>query len=219
MKIVLNSFGMATLIGGIAVLTGFVLLNHRPRSEDVPVSYESKVSISSSASLSNKTPANAIYWDQAENGWETKGWTWAKTVDYEDATYTHYGNFAIKAILNPYEGIKFHHKPFPTQPFDRISFWVYGGSQGGQHLQIGVATGEKEKQVINGKIEALPAGKWVCVTVSLTQIRPADRLSITSFWIQSDENKTQLPIWIDEVRLLKLKELAPFRPSLGFTPN
>ena len=73
-----------------------------------------------------------------------------------------------------------------------------------------------EKNVADGvKLLALPAKKWVAVTLPLAQIGLAERADMTSFWIQGSSSKPQKDIYIDEVRLLKPGEPGPSGEKLA----
>ena len=125
-----------------------------------------------------------------------------------DATRPRSGTKAIRVRFASFDGVKFHHAPFNTAPYDRITFYVNGGDKGGQHTAVGAAC--SEKNVANQvKLEPLPAKKWVSVTLPLTRINLANRPDMTSFWIQGDSSKPQESLYIDEVRLLKPGEPGP----------
>lgn len=159
----------------------------------------------------------SIYRDGMENGWETVRWTWAKDVTFDDTTRPRSGTKAIRVHYSGFDGVKFHHAPLNTRPFDRISFYVNGGDTGGQRIAVGAACAEKN--VANGvKLAALPANKWVAVTIPLRKIALADRPDMTSFWIQGNSSKPQNDLYIDEVRLLKPGEPGPSGPSLALAP-
>ena len=160
------------------------------------------------SSASTAVRGQSIYRDGVENGWVSAGWNWAKDVDMADTTRPRSGTKAIRVRFASFDGVKFHHAPFNTVPYDRITFYVNGGDKGGQHISIGAACSEKNvaDQV---KMTPLPAKKWVSVTLPLTRINLANRPDMTSFWIQGDSSKPQESLYIDEVRLLKPGEPGP----------
>jgi hypothetical protein len=123
---------------------------------------------------------------------------------------------AIRVSYTGFDGVKFHHAPFNTRPFDRITFYANGGETGGQKIAVGAAC--SEKNVANSTpLAPLPAKKWVSVTIPLSKIGLADRPDMTSFWIQGHSDKPQPAVFIDEVRLLKRGEPAPSGASLALS--
>jgi hypothetical protein len=151
---------------------------------------------------------HAIYRDGIENGWQTKGWTWAKDVDFANTNTVRSGSMAIRVAFGPWEGVKFYHPPLATQSFNRITLYLNGGPTGGQRLSIGGTTSDTDGTGF-AHLAPLPANQWVPVTLSLHEIGLADRPDMTSFWVKSDAGKAQESVYIDEVRLLKPDEPAP----------
>lgn len=221
MKIILKPLGALFLCGAIVVLAILAFRSgsgNRP-TDSAPVS---AVSASPSPSLTNTVAVaategargHAIYRDEAENGWTTKGWTWAKKVVFDNTDTVHSRKNAIKVEYQSYDGVKFHHAPLDTTPFDRISFYINGGPEGGQKIAVGAARAEKNvAETIMFK--PLPAGKWVAVTIPLTTLGLSHQPDMTSFWINGTTGKPQKALYIDEVRLLLPSEPAPSGPALA----
>ncbi|MES2461901.1 MAG: hypothetical protein V4671_15055 [Armatimonadota bacterium] len=230
MKIIIKPLGAAFLliaIGVLAVLAFRGASTPGPESASAPVvvsntTPDTAAAAPSSGSLpgpSASSPSNqsvrghSIYRDGVENGWEAVGWTWAKDVSYDDTTRPRSGTRAIRVRYTNFDGVKFHHAPLNTSPFDRISFYINGGETGGQKIAVGAAC--SEKNVSDGtSLAPLPPKKWVAVTIPLDKISLAKRPDMTSFWIQGSSDKPQPTVYIDEVRLLKSGEPAPSGESL-----
>ncbi len=227
MNIVIKPLGAAFLFIAITVLA---VLAFRNSSSTVSSSSGPPVVVSDTTpNRSEFTPAPAdddssaiafrgisIYRDRIENGWETAGWTWAKDVNYNDTTRPRSGKKAIRVRFTGFDGVKFHHAPLNTRPFDRISFYVNGGETGGQKIAVGAAC--SEKNVSNGiPLSALPSNKWVAVTIPLAKIGVSNRPDMTSFWIQGGSSKPQPAVFIDEVRLLKPGEPGPIGEPLALS--
>ena len=226
MRIILKPFGVVVLLSAMLALT-VVAFRNNSRHGDSSASGTAVVQASAVSTEAAASPAvsaasaaegaaapaplrdNVIYREGSENTWQTRGWTWAKNVDFMDTTNAHSGNHAIKATLTNYDGIKFHHSPFPSHDFDRVAFWAYGGAKGGQKLQFGATCVSSEKAAPGSTAPVLPAGKWVMVVVPLTTIGTADKPNMDSFWIQIQSGTPQPTLWIDDIQLLKPGQATP----------
>jgi len=222
LRIVLKPTGLLTLSLAVGALAVLAVRNGRQNvaAAELPSGSANVIATSATTGTVTDTAAtdaahgHAIYRDKAENGWDAAGWTWAKKVDFADHAAVYAGTSAIRVSYNNYDGVKFHHLPLNTAPFDRISFVVNGGRKGGQLIQIGAAC--SEKNVAEGvRIAPLPPNRWVSVTVPLRDVGLANRPDMTSFWIQGASAGVQAPLDIDDVRLLKPEEPAPTAPALA----
>jgi hypothetical protein len=212
---------MFTLVAAIGVLGALAFRNPGARGAEggaglpSPQTRAATADAALPAAAASPARGHAIYRDGLENAWQAQGWTWAKDVVYDDTAHPHSGRTAIKVRFQGYDGLKFHHDPLDTRPFDRITFWAYGGPEGGQRVQLGGVCSEKENTGAGVALEPLPAGRWVSVTVPLAKLGLAGKPDMTAFWIQGASDKPQTPLWVDEVRLLLPGESAPAGPALG----
>lgn len=185
-----------------------------PTGEAAPIAGSTPMPLSTDNAT--REQEHAIFRDVAENGWVTESWTWAKDVSWDETKTVYAGKTAIRVRFNGYEGLKFHHDPLDMRPFNRISFYINGGPSGGQLVQIGAACSEKPCSNKGGvRLEPLPAGKWVAVTIPLEELELAGKPDVSAFWIQGSRNGLQEPVYVDEVRLLKPDEPAPQGVSIG----
>jgi hypothetical protein len=74
-----------------------------------------------------------IYTDSLVNGFED--WSWASR-NLNNSSPVHTGNRSISATAAYWQGISFRHSEFDTAPYASFTFWVHGGSAGGQRLQV-----------------------------------------------------------------------------------
>jgi len=223
LRIVLKPSGLLALSLGLGALAVLAVRNGRQEvaAAEPPHSPATTLAaavaadaVADTSAASTSAHGHAIYRDKAENGWDAAGWTWAKNVDFADHATVYAGTSAIRVSFDNFDGVKFHHLPLNTAPFDRISFVVNGGPKGGQVIQIGAAC--SEKNVAEGvRIAPLPPNRWVSVTVPLRDVGLANRPDMTSFWIQGASAGVQAPLDIDDVRLLKPDEPAPTAPALA----
>jgi hypothetical protein len=225
MNIVIKPLGAVFLFIAIAVLAVMAFRNSSSSTSTVSSSVGPPVVVSgttpsrgagTSPSASAAARGHSIYRDGVENGWQTQGWTSAKVVSFDDTTSPHSGTKAIRVSYTGFDGVKFHHAPLNTRPFDRVSFYVNGGDTGGQRIAVGAACSEKNASN-SARLAALPRQKWVAVTIPLSKIGLANRPDMTSFWIQGGTDKPQAAVFIDEVRLLKPGEPSPSGASLALS--
>src|ERR1017187_3042079 len=75
-----------------------------------------------------------IYADSLINGWQD----WSYTMrNFANTSPVHSGSDSISAtITNAYGGIQLNHSRMTNTAFASISFWLNGGSSGGQQLQM-----------------------------------------------------------------------------------
>src|SRR6516165_4445425 len=76
-----------------------------------------------------------VFTDSLQNGWQNWGWA---TLDYNNTNPVHSGadSIAVTIATNTYQAIYIEHTAFDSSPYSSISFWINGGSAGGQKLQI-----------------------------------------------------------------------------------
>ena len=106
-----RAFGFArTLFLTTAILTGFYfLLNAQAQT------------------------GQSIYTDSLQNGWEN--WSWA-TVNLSNANPVHAGSTSISVNSGAWQAFYLHHAAFSTSGYTNLSFWIHGGTFGGQRLQV-----------------------------------------------------------------------------------
>src|SRR3954468_13123294 len=74
-----------------------------------------------------------IYNDSLQNSWQN--WSWA-TVDFNQTVTKHSGTKAISVTASAWSAVSFWHPAQNASAFTDFSFWIHGGSAGGQPLQV-----------------------------------------------------------------------------------
>ena len=137
----------------------------------------------------------SIYTDSLQNGWEN--WSWA-TVNLSNANPVHAGSTSISVNSGAWQAFYLHHAAFSTSGYTNLSFWIHGGTFGGQRLQV--------QALVNGTAQTayvlppLAANSWQKVTVSLASLGVSSA-TIDGFWIQDTSGTTQPVFYIDDVSL------------------
>ena len=74
-----------------------------------------------------------IYSDSLQNGWQN--WSWA-TVNLANTSPVHSGSDSISVTCSAYSALYFENTAFDPSVYTNFSFWINGGSSGGQNVQV-----------------------------------------------------------------------------------
>src|SRR5215203_2559672 len=96
-----------------------------------------------------------VYVDSLVNGWESWGWA---TLNYANTSPVHAGTRSVSVSATGWQAMYLHHAAFSTSAFQYLSFWLHGGSQGGQRMQVqALRNGVAQTPFAIGP---LPANTW-----------------------------------------------------------
>jgi hypothetical protein len=151
----------------------------------------------------------AIYTDSLQNNWAN--WSWA-TVNLANASPTHSGTASVSVSCGAWEALYLHHDAFDSTAYSNLTFWINGGSAGGQVLLVQATT----NGILSGDGVTLPAlgvSTWQLITVPLSALGAANRPDFDGFWIKN-ETPAQLPVfYLDDINLT-----ASSTPPITNTP-
>jgi alpha-L-arabinofuranosidase len=138
----------------------------------------------------------AVYTDNLVNGFQN--WSWA-TVSFTNATPTHTGAHSIRVVNNGnYQALYLQHPNFSTAPYDSLSFWIQGGTNGGQRLTVyGLLNGASQS---GQSIGPLPANTWQSITLSLTALGLQNKTNCSGIWIQGNSASAQPAFFVDDIQ-------------------
>jgi Glycoside hydrolase family 44 len=145
-----------------------------------------------------------IYDDALENGWQNWGWA---TLNYTNTSPAHSGSDSISVtIASPWQGIQLWHPDQDSTPYTSISFWLDGGSNGGQRLQVygllDLGGTNNFATAPRYPLSALPANAWQQFTVPLSSLEVAGSNNFTGFVIQDSQGTAQPTFYMDDVSLI-----------------
>lgn len=214
MRVIIKPMGVVVLLAAIGTLTTVAFL--RSNTAGVSAVPEVVAAPAATATSSNATvtssnagtssPASILYDDDLRNGWERYGW--AKEIIWTDTDQPRGGKGAsITVRPQGYEAVYLHHPSCDVRNYDRITFYINGGPEGGQYVRVNMRAADKNTAELT--LPPLAANKWTPVTLSLKDFWVSRRNDLTGFWIQSLSDKAAPEFYVDDVRLLKPGEPDP----------
>jgi alpha-L-arabinofuranosidase len=140
----------------------------------------------------------SIYTDNLVNGFQN--WSWA-TVNLENLNPPpHSGAYSVSVTDGGYQALSFQSADFNTGPYASLSFWINGGSSGGQHVQAwGLLDGVSQVAV---PLSTLTANTWQQITIPLTSLAVAGKPNFNGIWIQGTTGSAQPTFYVDDVELV-----------------
>src|ERR1051325_1960788 len=101
-----------------------------------------------------------IYTDSLQNNWQP--WGWASAINYSATSPVHSGADSIGVTINStpsnWDAIYLHHDAFDSSPYTNITFWVNGGSAGGQRVQLQAILGSGAQPGVY--LPPMPTNSW-----------------------------------------------------------
>jgi hypothetical protein len=140
-----------------------------------------------------------IYTDSLQNSWYN--WSWGSTINFANTSPVHSGSSSISiTITNGYAALYLEHVDFNSTPYTNLTFWVHGGSNGGQPLAVRATLGGT---VTTNLCKFSPtAGTWQQITVTLSSLGVASQPTLDGIWIQSQSASALSTFYVDDMTLL-----------------
>lgn len=150
--------------------------------------------------LIGQFPARAdqiIYNDSLQNGWQD--WSWA-TVNFTNTSPVHSGTDSISVTAGAWTAMYVHASgAFDPSGFTNLSFWIDGGSAGGQLLQVQATY---NGSAANSGLQIPALGKsWQQINAPMSVLIPAGQSQIDGFWIQDRSGTAQPTFYVDDITL------------------
>ncbi|MEO7912208.1 MAG: glycoside hydrolase family 44 protein, partial [Roseiflexaceae bacterium] len=141
--------------------------------------------------------SSLIYGDALASGWEN--WSWSTSVAFNATNPKHSGAAAMSVTYSAGWGGLFLHaaQPLPTSGYDRLRFWIHGGS-GNQRLQVLIRNGS---DVESSAVDVAPqAGTWKQIDLPLSAFGSPDAIGAI-IW-QDSSGGAQPTFYIDDLALV-----------------
>lgn len=136
-----------------------------------------------------------VYDDALQNGWQNYGWA---ALDYASTAFAHGGTKSIAVTAAAGQALYLHHDAQPAATFTNLSFWIYGGTAGGQLLQV--------QATVNGNSlpsKSLPAltKQWQQISLPFASLGLSNQAAFDGFWIQDRSGRAQPTFSVDDISL------------------
>jgi alpha-L-arabinofuranosidase len=159
-----------------------------------------------------------IYTDNLVNGFQDWGWA---AHNYANTSPVHSSNNSVSVtIASQYEGLQIYHPDFDSTPYDSLNFWIHGGTNGGQKLQVygllhvGSTPNAGQSYFSLGTLQT---NSWQQFTIPLTALGVANKANFTGFVIQSSIGAAQPTFYVDDIQLNTKPAPALVHMSLNTT--
>jgi len=141
----------------------------------------------------------SIYSDQLNNGF--LNWSWG-TYNFSSTSPVHSGSSAISFSGVPWQAISFAHPAFNPTPFTNLTFWVNGGTNGGQIVRIYVEYGTNTAAAY--QLPVLPTNSWRQFNLPFSALGVAGVTNFNRVTFQLTSSGTTNAFSLDDVNLTAL---------------
>ncbi len=130
-------------------------------------------------------------------------------ANYQNASPTYSGSRSISVRARTGEGIFFVHMDFDTSLYSDLSFWIHGGTEGGQRLGVMAILMYQPQAPV--ALDALAAGEWQLITIPLEDLGVADQAGVNGFGVIDRTMTDQPTFYLDDIKLIatSLPEVPP----------
>ena len=163
----------------------------------------------------------AIYSDALGSGWQS--WSWNSTLNFSTTAPVHGGADSLSVSYTAgYAGL---YLSFPaainTAGYGSLTFWINGGTSGGQNLQVKAAVAQTLNNgvALNSYIAggSIAANAWRQVTIPLTALGVANISNLTGIVLQDNTGSVQPTYYVDDMMLTAVA--PPATVHITVTPS
>ena len=122
-----------------------------------------------------------VFTDSLQNGWVNYSWA---TVNFAATSPVHSGAASISISSAGYQALYLHHTAQNGAVYSGISFWINGGSTGGQSVRVQATRNGDAQTNIVVLLSPLPANSWRQETIPLSSLEVATATDFDGFWLQ-----------------------------------
>jgi hypothetical protein len=139
-----------------------------------------------------------IYTDSLQNGWMDYGWA---TINYNNTSPVHSGSESVAVTIanSTWQALYIAHAAFNCSTYSNLTFWINGGTSGGQQLQVVGHAGNAVQLSTN--LPALAANAWQQYSIPLATLGVANRTDVDGIWIQDRIGAAQPTFYVDDIVL------------------
>jgi hypothetical protein len=165
------------------------------------------------APLAGQT-SQLVYTDSLENGWAN--WSWA-TVNLANASPVHGGASSISVASSDWQALYLYHPAQDASAFTHLTFWINGGSSGGQPVQVQAMRNGVAQSVVS--LAALPVNAWRQESVALASLGVAGVTDFNGFWLQVQSSSTIPAFYVDDIALVTSNSVPGTSAPVAITVN
>jgi hypothetical protein len=159
-----------------------------------------------------------IYTDNLLNGFQDWGWA---PHNYANTLPVHSGSNSVSVtVASAWQGLQIVHSAFDSTPYGSLSFWINGGTSGGQQLQVyGLAQLGSTQNVwqTSFSLGTLRTNTWQQFTIPLSAVGVANKSNATGIVIQDRIGAAQPTFYVDDIQLVAAPAPALSHLSLNAT--
>jgi alpha-L-arabinofuranosidase len=139
-----------------------------------------------------------IYDEALAPGWQN--WSWA-TVNTASTANANTGSVSIAVTAQAWSALYLRSAdaPLDTNGYLNFSFYVHGGTTGGQTIQVVGVIGDTPQPGV--RVASPTAGTWQKITVPLAALGVDNRTDVRGFWIQQGSGVDEPTFYVDTVVL------------------
>jgi hypothetical protein len=151
-----------------------------------------------------------IYTDNLVNGFQNYSWA---TVTTSNTSPVHAGTYSISVTDGGnYQALFLEHSDFNTGLYTNLSFWINGGSVGGQKVEVWAMLDGTNQ--VSDDLGALKTNTWQQFTIPLSALGVANKPNCSGFEFQGDDGGAAQPtFYVDDIQLVAAP--APALVHLG----
>src|SRR5208282_1113586 len=181
------------------------------------MTFAAAMSLAVASEVQSQTNSLSIYDDGLVNGFRDASWA---AHSLTNASPTHSGKYSIRVNALPeWQAICFRHAGFDSSPYNRVSFWVHGGLDGGQRIQVQGLLGEDNPPANVYYRIVLPTNTWQHVTVPLDALGVENKSNFTGVWFQLIPNSPSNVFYLDDIELYAKAAPVAAAASQPATPD
>ncbi len=165
--------------------------------------------------LSSQAADQGVYTNSLLNGWQN--WSWA-TVNLTATSPVYSGPDSISVSSAGYQALYLHHAAQNGAFYSALTFWVNGGSAGGQSVRVQATRNGDPQTNIVVLLAPLPVNSWRQETIPLSSLEVANAADFDGFWLQVQSGTTAPTFYVDDISLLT-NSSPPATVALTAPPN
>jgi hypothetical protein len=129
-----------------------------------------------------------IYTDRIVNGFQDWSWGTPSKPNFTNTSPVHTSTNSISVSPTSNPGVSFHQNDVNTSPYANLSFWINGGTNGGQVVKVFVTLGTSDQTGTN--LPALLANTWQQYTIPLSALNAANKANLAKITFQPNGGLT-----------------------------